>query len=115
MTDTINGRTPEEIKRALGCCSVGYDCDECPYSNTDHMSGTCKSQRNFDALAYIQQLGAERDQYRRERDAAVKELRRTHNCNICKHHKKSGGTCEGWSVCGYNMPSWEWRGVQGVE
>lgn len=120
MTDKINGRMPEEIKELLACCYGDTKrrlCEKCPNAIKveSYPMLVCK---DFDAagecaLALIQQLEAERDQYKRERDAAVKELRRTHNCNICKHHKKSGGTCDGWSVCGYNIPSWEWRGVQG--
>ena len=32
MTDKINGRTPEEIKNGLECCtSSKFMCDECPY------------------------------------------------------------------------------------
>lgn len=110
MDNTINGRMPEEIKQASHC--VAWDeshCDDCAYRTYED----CSASAVADLLMYAQQLEAERDQYKRERDAAVKELRRTHNCNICKHHKKSGGTCDGWSVCGYNIPSWEWRGVQG--
>lgn len=120
MTTTINGRTPEEIKKGLELCRVGK-CSECPYREECDEHLACGGDMLpadvvlNDIAALIQQLEAERDRYKRELDAAVKELRRTHNCNICKHHKKSGGTCEGWSVCGYNMPSWEWRGVQGVE
>ena len=107
MIDKINGKTPEEIKKGLECCTTfGANCDDCPYD------GECMlpfgDNPEHDALTYIQQL-------ERERDAAVEELRRTHNCNICKHHEKSGGTCEGWSVCGYNIPNWEWRGVPEVK
>ena len=104
--DKINGRTPEEIKRGLEYCiseSV-LSCDECPYAGKP-----CDSMQMLkDAIALIQQL-------ERERDAAVEDARRSNNCKICKHNKKWGGDCEGWSVCGYNMPNWQWRGVQEVE
>lgn len=107
MTDKINGNTPEEIKTGLHCVAWDdVDCSECVYKLPEFED--CVQSAAADALAYIQQLEA-------ERDAAVEELRRTHNCNICKHHKKSGGTCEGWSVCGYNIPNWEWRGIREVK
>lgn len=72
MTDKINGRTPEEIKKGLEYCSGMHDhsyCRECPYSEDD-----C-DEMTRDALAYIQQLEAERDQYKRERDAAVEDIK----------------------------------------
>ena len=55
MTTTINGRTPEEIKKGLECCvSIAPKCDVCPYE------GECLlpfgSEPESDALAYIQQL-----------------------------------------------------------
>lgn len=90
MVDKINGRTAEEIKGLLAN-------RRCFRIDTESILD--------DALAYIRRL-------ERELDAAVQELRRTHNCNICKHHERSGGDCEGWSVCGYNIPKWEWRGVE---
>lgn len=64
MSDKINGRTPEEIKRGLECCSVdGLSCSNCSYCVS------CDADIHAlerDALAYIQQL-------ERERDAAVAE------------------------------------------
>lgn len=72
MTDTINGKTPEEIKRGLECCKpVWVDnhwktCDtKCPY--IDDVGGFCRAQLMADALALIQQL-------ERERDAAVETV-----------------------------------------
>lgn len=50
MPDTINGKTPEEIKKGLECCTIP-DCEGCPYD--DDPSCVVK---NADALAYIQQL-----------------------------------------------------------
>lgn len=66
MDNTINGRTPEEIKRGLECCNAFNACLRCPYEkivDTEHGWG-CVVIRNADTLAYIQQL-------ERERDAAV--------------------------------------------
>ena len=54
MDNTINGRTPEEIKRGLECCSVdGLSCSNCSYCVS------CDADIHAlerDALAYIQQL-----------------------------------------------------------
>ena len=52
MSNLINGRTPEEIKKALRLCNTegrGH-CKECPY-NPD-----CYGQPGTDALAYIECL-----------------------------------------------------------
>lgn len=67
--NTINGRTPEEIKRGLECCNTFNACSSCPYEHivdTEHGWG-CVVIRNADTLALIQQL-------ERERDAAVAEI-----------------------------------------
>lgn len=57
MNNTINGRTPEEIKKWLECCApFGANCGDCPYE------GECMlpfgDDPESDALAYIQQLEA---------------------------------------------------------
>jgi len=122
MTTTINGRTPEEMKKGLECCfpCEEPDCLECPYRGVASCAGT----RMDDTLAYIQQL-------ERERDAAIKDIRAASlsGCHVCKHYyqpdpdkrvfacKKYGafGSFEwlkddGSVFCG----SIEWRGVQEV-
>ena len=77
MTDTINGRTPEEIKKGLECCGTSAArCDACPYDGECHLP--FGSDPESDALAYIQQL-------ERERDAAVEQLRKGGRaCSTCK-------------------------------
>lgn len=51
-------KTPDEIKRGLGCCGEnGEDCAVCPYRS---YVATCTEVAMRDALAYIQQLEAER-------------------------------------------------------
>lgn len=46
-------RTPDEIKKGLGCCGInGQDCSACPYQ----WNITCIEVAMRDALAYIQQL-----------------------------------------------------------
>lgn len=53
MTDTINGRTPEDIKKGLEVCSTGDGCIQCPYDEPNLCHGI---ENKADALAYIQQL-----------------------------------------------------------
>ena len=57
MADTINGRTPEEIKRGLKCC-IDWEtgCVECPYDNLP--PDECVVAMKSNNLAYIQQLEA---------------------------------------------------------
>lgn len=45
-----------------------------------------------------------------ERDAAVRDLRRDSHCLQCKKHRSVGGDCLGFSMCGQDRPSWQWRG-----
>lgn len=80
MTTTINGRTPEEIKKGLECCAEYGNCSEgCPYN----LIKDCGHDLYSDALALIQQL-------ERERDAAVEDLRKIAKiqplCTMCKHN-----------------------------
>ena len=60
MTTTINGRTPEEIKKGLECCTPRWvanhwkSCSsKCPYIT---LSASCRGKLVYDANAYIQQL-----------------------------------------------------------
>lgn len=108
MDNTINGRTPEEIKKGLESCNM-HQCPllKCPYFNDEY----CGETLNADALAYIQQL-------ERERDAAIKDIVRT--CQKCKHREnrflKDGQLDDLCGTCIYNnMCNWQWRGVQEVE
>lgn len=108
MNNTINGRTPEEIKRGLECCKpVWVDnhwktCDtKCPY--IDDVGGFCRAQLMADALALIQQL-------ERERDAAVSDLENNKRCETCINYTP------GYFCLGCRQGSnWQWRGVQEVE
>ena len=110
MTNTINGRTPEEIKRGLECCNSFNACQKCPYekaADTEHGWG-CVVIRNADTLAYIQQL-------ERERDAAVRDMYHAASdggsfCDICKY---KGEPCDKRKF--EEMECWQWRGVQEVE
>ena len=118
---TINGRTPEEIKNGLECCSTEAGCPGCPYYKE------CVVEQDInlvtaDALAYIQQL-------ERERDAAVEQLRRADKenlfeCTHCKHNVSCSEILLGCDVCDnsecpcstcVDLSNWQWRGVQEVE
>lgn len=121
MDNTINGRTPEEIKRGLKCCKpVWVDnhwktCDtKCPY--IDDVGGFCRAQLMADAhaLALIQQL-------ERERDAAVEQLRKGGRaCSTCKFSEdipENDKICEECRLTGTKLlySNWEWVGPQEVE
>ena len=112
MTNKINGRTPEEIKRGLECCNadVCYKVQgECPY---DRIS-TCVRLMCADTLAFIRQL-------ERERDAAVNDLETMGEdrayCDTCLHNN-TDHKAEPCSSCmsGYLINNWQWRGVQEVK
>ena len=96
MTDTINGRTPEEIKQGMECCSVLDKCDKCPYCGMP-----CNDlELNRDALALVQYL-------ERERDAAVEAVGKlADNCDrsiACEYCEFRDYQC---IVCEF-----KWRGV----
>ena len=57
MNNTINGRTPEEIKKGIYCCYINLDereCGECPYIIDDVIDCDCTPGK--DAYDYIRQL-----------------------------------------------------------
>lgn len=49
-------KTPDEIKKALECCSEISVCSECPYYNKLNFGGECVEIKSIDALNYIRQL-----------------------------------------------------------
>lgn len=115
MKDKINGRTPEEIKKGLDCCFPCEDpeCLDCPYRGTER----CADTRIDDTLAYIQQLERERDQYKRERDAAVADIKQIIQdpfgvscCDFCKFGDNEE-ECEKRN-CRGNRADFEWRGLE---
>jgi len=116
MDNTINGRTPEEIKKGLECCSKDEDgccCENCLY-NLGELSFECIPMTQRDALAYIQQL-------ERERDAAVEQLRKGGRaCSTCKFSEdipENNKICEECRLTGTKLlySNWEWVGPQEVE
>lgn len=108
-------KTPDEIKKGLECCIVG-ECSKCPYMQEcdDHLDkGGDMVPADVvlaDVLSLIQQLERERDQYKRERDAALADLAENRRCETCKYYTP-GYFCIGCR----NGDQWEWRGVQEVE
>lgn len=103
-------KTSDEIKRGMKChFAVDGVCEECPYDDEPD----CTRLVYMDALAYIQQLEA-------ERDAAVASIPRA--CGYCKWYGvKHGGffpDCKNPNGCrnisGINT-GWQWRGVQKEE
>ena len=121
---TINGRTPEEIKKGLECCKPKWESsrwvtcrDECPFRN-EH--AFCKNVLMACTLALLYRLERERDellqknqQLERERDAAVEEIFKT--CSNCKHEKLGYGVGPCPPVEEYikisDCSNWQWRGV----
>ena len=127
MNNTINCRTPEEIKKWLEPCKEA-NCSAC------FNEYNCK--REAEALAYIQQLECERDEARndldtinyantelhsayeamkRERDAAVEDLTLActsgNPCLVCGHYRPD---MQGMQKCELNewVCKWTWRGAQ---
>lgn len=49
-------KTPDEIKKAVSLCILCGRCADCPYRHTG-----CMAALSADALAYIEQLEAERE------------------------------------------------------
>lgn len=65
MEELINGRTPEEIKHWMRCCSAIASCYNCPYNRNDY----CVSEAVLpNALSYIQHLEAQQPKWISVRD-----------------------------------------------
>ena len=120
MDNTINGRTPEEIKKGLECRKQGY-AEQCGYGCSKCDVYVPGWDLINDTLAYIQQLEC-------ERDAAVEELKEVDlldlfRCSHCKHEELCDETMYSCSDCDKDCPcstcvdcsNWQWRGVQEVE
>lgn len=99
-------KMPDEIKKGLSVC-MGYAecCAICPYYHDKE----CQRDIKTDALAYIQQLEAERDALR---DGLKVEL----GCYVCKHYVDDPDYDSNECMsCGKNRCNFEWRGVQKEE
>lgn len=105
----VLSKTPDEIKKGLTNCGsydVGTCKGICPYNASN---AGCVGELIRDALAYIQQLEAERDKYKRERDVAIEQLKEF-DCATCKHCNLEhiASICRKCKVAS----KWEWRGVK---
>ena len=104
-------KTPEEIKKGLECRILGSN-EKC-----DHKCSTCQlfvpgysyPEIYKDALALVQRLEAENAELKRERDAAIHDLKKTRECTTCEYVKKSPSELPCVS-CGIILKNYEWRG-----
>ena len=99
-------KTPKEIKSGMK-----QDCGECDEENFCPYIGIagCIGILHKDALALIQKLEAENAKLKRERDAAVEQLRDAFNCcKFCKHMPSDDYICQ--SKPELDRSCWEWRG-----
>lgn len=136
---TINGRTPEEIKKGLECCKPKWESsrwvtcrDECPFRN-EHafcknvlmactLALLCRfeferdeARNDLDALNYANtELHSAYEAMKRERDAAVEAI--DHICDNCRFADRPYGVEPCPTVeennFGDTCSNWQWRGVQ---
>ena len=119
MNNTINGRTPDEIKKLLA----------------NYRQYTFSQEQLYaDAIAYIHKLEnhigelaekvAQLDHVTLERDALLEIVKELGECNYCKHNSYcphtipdcmncKDGNCQCYS-CGHQS-KWQWSGVQESE
>lgn len=59
-------------------------------------------------------VAAERDRYKAERDAAVRDMKQNTKCYICKNFPKDNNIshCKHFYNCGLAYINWEWRGLE---
>lgn len=109
-------KTPEETRKELEHCRLGKPCVDCPYDRRDFPYCVARLMEGADTC--ITQLEQRLAQVERERDAAVREWKRTKMdsesmCWTCKHALViSSCRCR----CVSPVPcdegeNWEWRGV----
>ena len=103
-------KTHDEIKKGLERCSseAMFCAPEDPRCSYDCGDEVCIYNLMRDALAYIQQLEAERDAYR-------EELKTELGCNTCKHFNNDAGCVSGYCEDCKLWCNWELRGVQKEE
>ena len=95
------------------CEESGARCGNCPSGFNDKGVPNCHSQSAIADL--IESLTAELEQVKRERDAAVEDLRCSARCIYCEHYAKSTqeepcNTC--MNYLDYSKTKWQWRGVK---
>lgn len=99
-------KSPDEIKKGLELCNA----DECHGQHTDcpyHQDLMCIRNICADALAYIQQLEAERDALQKYITDSTWAA-----CDICKHGIDGASVLDCKHIREVGVPCFEWRGVQ---
>ena len=125
-------KTPDEIKKGLGCCIEGW-CSKCPYDQVcdGHMADGGDMIPAAEPLADFFALIQQQEQQLAEKDARIAELERERDAAVADLEKMGNarpycGTCmyvdltieeEPCVNCheGYFENHWQWRGVQEVE
>lgn len=88
MSELINGRTPEEIKRWVDGRAT---CNTCPKEHEvgcEYGERTEDCQMTIDTIAYIERLES-------ERDAAILDLKAISHCYTCSNRDlDDNGVCK---------------------
>lgn len=125
-------KSPDKIKKGLGCCADGniVCAGNCVFDDDVKLGyPDCVKLLMSNALAYIQQLEAtvsEKEkviselsgkvgQLEAERDAAVNDIEFDGACEVCKHIEKDAGEppCNNCFHVNKGKDSYfEWRGAQ---
>lgn len=113
----------EDVKRiiaGLRFCAHAFNCYDCPA--TDDLCNM-NDELQDKAADLIEQLTAELEQVKRERDAAVWDIKNSQPCFACRHFQRNEGSCKGGRQCMFEMLTadefgeeyegllWQWRGV----
>lgn len=69
---------------------------------------------NTNLIGELATVAAERDRYKAERDAAVRDMKQNTKCYICKNFPKDNNIshCKHFYNCGLAYINWEWRGLE---
>ena len=69
---------------------------------------------NTNLIGELATVTAERDRYKAERDAAVRDMKQNTKCYICKNFLKDNNIshCKHFYNCGLAYINWEWRGLE---
>ena len=69
---------------------------------------------NTNLIGELAMVAAERDRYKAERDAAVRDMKQNTKCYICKNFPKDNNIshCKHFYNCGLAYINWEWRGLE---
>ena len=70
---------------------------------------------NTNLIGELATVAAERDRYKAERDAAVRDMKQNTKCYICKNFPKDNNIshCKHFYNCGLAYINLEWRGLEG--